>query len=52
MPRLEAAYPFSHGSFVKEPLGFLRINPQSSLVKKYLQIGPFSSLLTPELPGF
>jgi hypothetical protein len=32
--------PFSHGSFVKEPLSFLGINPQSTSVQKKFQLSP------------
>jgi hypothetical protein len=37
-------YPFSRGIFVKESLGFLGINPQSSAVQKYLQTSPTFSV--------
>jgi hypothetical protein len=36
-------YPFSHGSFIKEPLNFLGINPQSTSVQKKFQLSPVFS---------
>jgi hypothetical protein len=36
--------PVSLGAFAKEALQFLKIKPQSTLVQKYLQNGPFFSI--------
>ena len=43
---------FKLGCYTKEPSGSSRINPQSTHVQKYFQIGPELCTGPPELLGF